>query len=180
MVTSGYQVRDEVDLGSWEVGEEFVREYLAAVGDPSPAYFGYGLAPPLALAARTLGSLLEHLALPPGAIHSLQEITTFAPVPFGQEVTAKARLGPVKRRGGMDFITAGFTRKIVEIFERARYKKLARRHRTGQIFDLRTKLEKKRICQTADIVKTVFGFYSFCPRFTRLPERRRNSADDCE
>lgn len=111
MVTSGYQVRDGVDLGGWEVDEEFVREYLAAVGDPSPAYFGHGLAPPLALAARTLGSLLEQLALPPGAIHSLQEITSLAPVPFGQEVTAKASLGPVKRRAGMDFITAGFTLK---------------------------------------------------------------------
>ena len=111
MVTSGYQVRDGVDLGGWEVGEEFVREYLAAVDDPSPGYFKYSLVPPLALAARTMGSLLEHLALPPGAIHSLQEITTLAPIPFGQEVTAKASLGPPKRRGGMDFVTAGFTLK---------------------------------------------------------------------
>ena len=111
MVTSGYQVRDGVDLGGWEVDEEFVREYLAAVGDQSSAYFGYGLAPPIALAARTLGSLLEHLALPPGAIHSLQEITTLAPVLLGQEVIAQASLGPIKRRGGMDFITAGFTLK---------------------------------------------------------------------
>ena len=111
MVTSGYQVRDGVDLGGWEVGEEFVREYLAAVRDPSPSYFDYSLAPPLALAARAMGSLLEHLALPPGAIHSLQEITTLAPSPFGREVTAKASLGTPKRRGGMDFVTAVFTLK---------------------------------------------------------------------
>jgi 3-hydroxybutyryl-CoA dehydratase len=99
----------EVNLGSWEVTEEFVRDYLNAVGDGLPVYFHHGLVPPVALAARALGSLLEHLELPPGAIHSLQEIETIRPVPFGQEIRGTAVLGHPKRRGGMEFITTGFT-----------------------------------------------------------------------
>ena len=99
----------EVNLGSWEVTEEFVRDYLNAVGDGLPVYFHHGLVPPVALAARALGSLLEHLELPPGAIHSLQEIETIRPVPFGQEIIGTAVLGRPKRRAGMEFITTGFT-----------------------------------------------------------------------
>jgi 3-hydroxybutyryl-CoA dehydratase len=101
----------EVSLGGWKVTESSVREYLRAAGDTLPAYFQHGLTPPLALAARALGALLQHLDLPPGAIHSLQETETLKPVHFGQDITGTARLDPVKRRGGMEFLTAGFTLK---------------------------------------------------------------------
>ena len=96
----------EVGLGGWRVTEDSVQEYLRAAGDTLPAYLQAGLTPPLALAARALGSLLKHLDLPPGAIHSLQEIETLRPVSFGQDITGTARLDPVKRRGGMEFLTA--------------------------------------------------------------------------
>ena len=105
------RLRDEVDLGGWKLSDEFVQDYLEAVGDALPAYAHYGLVPPTALAARALGSLLEQLELPPGAVHSLQEIATIKPVSFGQEITGIASLGQPKRRGGMEFITAGFTLK---------------------------------------------------------------------
>ena len=94
-----------IDLGSWKVSEEFVGDYLGAVGDGSAAYFRHRLAPPAALAARALGSLLEKLELPPGAIHSLQEIETIRPIPFGEEIIGKSLVGPTKRRGGMEFVT---------------------------------------------------------------------------
>ena len=101
----------EVGLGGWRVTEDSVREYLLTAGDTLPAYMQAGLTPPLALAARALGSLLQHLDLPPGAIHSLQEIETLRPVPFGQEITGTARLDPVKRRGGMEFLSASVALK---------------------------------------------------------------------
>jgi 3-hydroxybutyryl-CoA dehydratase len=104
----------EIDLGGWKVTEESVLEYLRAAGDTLPAYFEHGLTPPLALAARALGSLLQHLDLPPGAIHSLQEIVALGPVPFGQDITGTVSLDPVKRRGGMEFLTAGFALKNEE------------------------------------------------------------------
>ena len=95
-----------MELGSWELTEEFVHDYLSAVGDGLPVYDRHGLVPPVALAARALGSLLEQLDLPPGAIHSLQEVSALAPVAVGQVVTAKASVGEPKRRGGLEFITA--------------------------------------------------------------------------
>ena len=101
----------ELDLGGWKVSDQFVGDYLAAVGDELSTYFQHRLVPPLGLAARALGSLLEKLELPPGAIHSLQEIESIKPVPFGEEITGTAIVGPTKRRGGMEFITVGLTIK---------------------------------------------------------------------
>jgi len=95
-----------VELGSWKLTEEFVHDYLGAVGDCLPLYARHGLVPPVALAARALGSLLERLELPPGSIHSLQEVSALTPVAVGQVVTARASVGQPKRRGGMEFITA--------------------------------------------------------------------------
>ena len=111
MVKPGQQVREDVDLGSWAVTEVFLREYLEAVGDATPAYFQHGLVPPVALAARSLGLLLERMDLPPGAIHSLQEIQTLGPVSLRQTISGKATVSPPRRRGDLEFINAGFTLK---------------------------------------------------------------------
>ena len=101
--------RVELDLGSWKVSDQFVADYLGAVGDGSSRYFQHRQVPPVALAARGLGSLLERLELPPGAIHSLQQIETIKPVAIGEELTGTAFVDPAKRRGGMEFISAGLT-----------------------------------------------------------------------
>ena len=111
MVRPGQSVLGDLDLGDWEVTEEYLNDYLAAVGDSNPGYVQHGLVPPVALAARTLGTLLEHLDLPPGAIHSLQEIVTLEPVPIRQKLTETASISPPRRRGGMEFITAAFNLK---------------------------------------------------------------------
>ena len=109
MVSLDRQERLELDLGSWTVSDEFVGSYLEAVGDTSSAYFQHRLAPPLALAARGLGGLLQKLELPPGAIHSVQEIETKKPIPFGAQVTARAIVGPAKRRGDMELLAVGLS-----------------------------------------------------------------------
>ena len=98
-----------LDLGSWRVTEASVEGYLRAVGDTLPLYFELGLTPPIALAASALGSLLQRLDLPPGAVHSFQEIEALGPVPFGVEITGTASLSPPRRRGDLEFITAGFS-----------------------------------------------------------------------
>ena len=100
---------NQIDLGCWRVSEEWVGEYLEAVGDSLPIYLQLGLAPPLALAARALGALLERLDLPAGAIHSLQEIQTRKAVGFGEEIGGVAHLRPARRRGDLQFVTAEFT-----------------------------------------------------------------------
>ena len=99
----------EIDLGAWEVTEDSVREYTRAVGDSLPLYFDCQMAPPVALCAWALGRLLSHLDLPPGAIHSLQEMKTLRAVRFGEQVRARVRMVKPRRRGGMEFITAEFS-----------------------------------------------------------------------
>lgn len=95
-----------MELGAFSVGDEFVGDYLRAVGDRCPVYAEHRLVPPVALIARALGSVLDHLDLPPGAIHSVQEIYTLSPVAWGQRVTGVVEVGPPRRRGGLELIAA--------------------------------------------------------------------------
>lgn len=96
-------------MGRWEVTEASVRQYLQAVGDSQSVYNDSQIVPPLALAAHALGVLLERLALPPGAIHSLQEMEILKPVSFGEEVSGTVVMERIRRRGDLRFITAGYT-----------------------------------------------------------------------
>ena len=97
-----------IDLGAWEVTEAAVREYLSAVGDDLPVYLETGTAPPLMLAARVVGRLLERLSLPDGAIHSLQDVETVNATRVGAPVSAVAEVGPARERGGMRFLTVDY------------------------------------------------------------------------
>ena len=67
-----------LDLGPIDATKEAVDEYLRSVGDDLTIYQETGIAPPLFSAASALGALLKELALPPGAIHSLQEVETLS------------------------------------------------------------------------------------------------------
>jgi len=86
-----------------------VQQYLKAVGDTSSLYSETGLAPPLALAAYAVGAFLEKLNLPPGTIHSIQEMETLAPISFGEVISGTARLGRPKRMGDRQFFSVTFT-----------------------------------------------------------------------
>ena len=98
----------ELDLGCWEVADGDVRQYLAAVGDALPIYQDAGIAPPLLLAARVVGLLLELLSLPDGTIHSLQDVETVNPPAIGARVAASAVVAPVRERAGMRFLTVNY------------------------------------------------------------------------
>ena len=93
-------------MGLVSVDAKPVDDYLRAVGDELPIYRESGLAPPFYATASSLGLLLKALDLPPGAIHSLQEVETLAPVRIGQELRATATLERPRQRAGLTFITA--------------------------------------------------------------------------
>ena len=98
-----------IALGSWRLTEESVRSYLAGAGDDLDLYLREGLVPPLALAAYALGELLEKLALPPGTIHSSQDMDVMAPVSLGDQVAGEATLERPRSRGGLQFTTVSYT-----------------------------------------------------------------------
>ena len=94
-----------LDLGSFYASHDSVDEYLVSVGDALPVYKDIGIAPPLYSAALGLGFLLRELALPPGAIHSLQEVETRKPIPIGSEVKVRVLVEKPRRRAGLEFVT---------------------------------------------------------------------------
>ena len=96
-------------MGRWVVDDEFVQAYLGAVEDSSPIYGDVDAVPPLALAARALGALLEELSLPPGTIHGAQELDCRRMVRHGEEVSCIARPSRPMRRGDWQFLTFDFT-----------------------------------------------------------------------
>ena len=70
-----------------------VEAYLEAVGDRSPRLSRGGdqaLAPPMAVAALGLRSVLEELAIPGGAVHAGQELTFDGAVPIGESLHCNA------------------------------------------------------------------------------------------
>ncbi len=99
----------EVQLGSWTISEDLVDRYLDAVGNPQSICQTLSLAPPLALSAWALGSILDRLSLPPGAIHSRQEMETHRPVAFGETLLIKACLGEPAQRAGLTMLTATYS-----------------------------------------------------------------------
>ena len=95
-----------LEMGRVSVYAEAVEDYLRAVGDELPIYRQTGFAPPLYGTASSLGLLLKTLDLPPGAIHSLQEVDTLAPLVMGQDLRAVVSIERPRQRAGLRFITA--------------------------------------------------------------------------
>ena len=103
---SGGASSQPLEVGRVNVGTKPVEDYLRAVGDDLPIYRQTGLAPPLYGTAAALGLMLKSLRLPPGAIHSLQEVDTLGPIALGQELRAVSTLERPRERAGLRFITA--------------------------------------------------------------------------
>jgi hypothetical protein len=80
---------------------EDVIRYLDAVDDRNALYLERGLAPPLCVAASALGGLLELLELPPGTLHTGQEIEVLGGVPLEVPLTLTGRIAQRSERGGM-------------------------------------------------------------------------------
>ncbi len=86
---------------SFSLSAEDVSRYLDAVEDANPLYADRQLAPPLAVAALALGSLLEQVRLADGTLHTGQEMEARAPVSFGAALTLAGRIAQRSERAGM-------------------------------------------------------------------------------
>jgi hypothetical protein len=75
--------------------------YLDAVGDTNTVYVDRGLAPPLAVAARALGALLEVIELPAATLHTGQEVEAHEGVPLGATLSLSGRIAQRSERAGM-------------------------------------------------------------------------------
>ena len=100
--------RSLTDLSAGHVFEPIVftvdagkaRAYREAVGDANPFYEQEGLVPPLALAALTLGALLNQVGLPAGSLHVNESMESRRAVPIGATVECQATLAQRSQRAG--------------------------------------------------------------------------------
>jgi acyl dehydratase len=84
---------------------EMVSDYQSAVGDGTALYQQEGAVPPTALATLAVGTLLDFLHIPPGAIHGSQELEFSGPVRVGQRVACSGRVAQNQVRGKARFLT---------------------------------------------------------------------------
>lgn len=86
---------------AFSISHDDLSRYLDAVGDANAVYADRGLAPPLAVAARALGALLEVLELPAGTLHTGQEVEAHDGVPVGATLTLSGRIAQRSERAGL-------------------------------------------------------------------------------
>ena len=98
----------EIELGHWVTTQSFLDAYLEAVESQCGSDELSKSVPPLGLAARVLNLLMEHLSLPPGAVHTSQEICAVRTVTIGEELWCYAKTSRPFQRGNWLFISAGF------------------------------------------------------------------------
>ena len=96
---------------SFQVTAEHITRYLEAVEDANSLYLERGLAPPLAVTARALASLLDAVELPPGALHTSQEVASHAGVSIGSTLTLSAEIVQRSERAGMVISVIAFEAK---------------------------------------------------------------------
>lgn len=104
MVATG----EDLNLGTWVLGREFVEAYLAAVESTSAIYHDTGTVPPMAVAARAMGALIEVLKLPAGTIHASQELECKGVLRQGEEVRCVARVSRPRVRGDWSLMIVEF------------------------------------------------------------------------
>ena len=85
----------------FDLTREYLNAYASATRDSNTVYDETGLAPPLAVAARALGALLDEVELPPGSLHTGQEIEMRAGVPRSAKLTLSGRIAQRSERGGL-------------------------------------------------------------------------------
>lgn len=82
-----------------------IRDYLKAVSDASGFFADGKLVPPMAVAARAMISLADHIELPPGSIHVQQQLAFHGAVAVGDTINCRATLSRKRDRGRFHLIT---------------------------------------------------------------------------
>ncbi|MCI0784080.1 MAG: MaoC family dehydratase [Chloroflexi bacterium] len=94
----------EFPPASFDLSEEWVDAYVAAVEDEAIGALDGGFVPPMAVTALAIRALLENASLPPGTLHIGQELAFTAPVRRGETLTVAARIASRGKRAGWALI----------------------------------------------------------------------------
>ena len=105
MEYSSLKAGQKVCDGRYTLTSRDIAEYVSAVSDSSPMYSDGSTAPPTAVAALALKSVLEALAIPAGTIHVGQELEFKEHVRAGQDLSCEATLVQNSVRGNSRFLS---------------------------------------------------------------------------
>ena len=94
-LTPGY----EFPPSSYELSTSLISKYLNAVDSK-----GGEFVPPLAMAAYSMTAMSSYLSLPPGAIHTSQELEFYKLVSIGAKVKCRAKVARKISRGQMHML----------------------------------------------------------------------------
>jgi len=108
--------QQRVEFAQLETGHEFppasyvlqpnlIESYLTATQETYPAFHQEKLVPPTAVAAYALAALAEGMAVPPGTIHTSQEIEATDLVHVNDTITSHARVSSKRSRKNMEIMT---------------------------------------------------------------------------
>lgn len=108
-----------VDFSQLETGHAFppasyilepglIDSYLKATRETNAIYDQKNLVPPSAVAAYALAALANELEIPPGTIHTSQEIESVASVHVNDTITSHARVSNKRSRRNMEIMSIDF------------------------------------------------------------------------
>lgn len=100
---------EQMTIGPFAVDAGAAEAYLNAAGGDASFYGEMGATPPMAVAGRTLGILIERLSMPPGSVHIGQELDFLDTARPGEPLVCSARLARESRRGGWRILQLEFT-----------------------------------------------------------------------
>ena len=86
---------------SYELTPSTIAAYEEAVEAHSPIA---NLVPPSAIAAYTIKAISQSLPLPPGSVHTLQELEFFKSVAIGSHIKCQARIAQKISRANLNII----------------------------------------------------------------------------
>lgn len=97
---------DEISSRTLLLDDESVDRYADAVADANVIYDADGkrLVPPMAIAALSLGGVINDLEIPGGTVHASQELEFPKAVPVGSELACTAKLVQNSTRGEWRFM----------------------------------------------------------------------------
>jgi len=107
--------KKNIDYSQIETGYEFlpsdytidsstVSIFLKAVEDENPLYKDTGIVPPMAVAASTLATLSRTINIPPGSIHTSQELEFIEIVRLNDLLTSYAKVSRAQKRGNIHIL----------------------------------------------------------------------------
>lgn len=99
---------DSFAVGPFRIDEDAMAQYLASTGGDRAFYSRHDAVPPMAVAGRALGALIERLSMPAGSVHIGQEVDFLGTARTGEELACTVKVARESSRGGWRILSLDF------------------------------------------------------------------------